>query len=616
MLAILTKNKSFRHLWLGQLVSSFGDRLTQMGILTFVMINSGDKGEKMAMVTFFTLLPFSLFGPFFGALADRYSRKTLMIIADVARAIMVVLVPLIWINTHSVTLVVFWFFVLGSLTALFTPAKMSIITNITDKDILLQANSLIVSTGMVTTLVGTLLAGALINITGVKAAFYINSFTYLISALFIVTIAYTRERVAPQLEDVYIKIWDDIKIGIGYIKRHNMISSLIMLSSVSSFISSFAYILILNYGASILGQKSLGMGALLSAAGFGMILGSAILFKRKDKTNYEKALYLSYLIIGIFLLAFMFKPNFQASLFLLFCGGIGVSVLTITLDTIFQRIIPDDLKGKAFAVRGMFTNAVFLIFLLVVGILIKYVPVTMLFALVGAISIMAALRIFLYERRWGYAILRTFLRFLMKILFNFKVSGLENIPKKRRFVFAGNHTSVVDAVALMCAYPGRIYFLAAESLFKTGFWGWCARRLGYISVKKDTKNIEAIRTAVQILKAGYSIGIFPEGHITVDGRLDVAKEGVALIARLGNADVIPFAIEGAYEAWPLPKKYPKRFPIEVCFGKPIDISSSPEQEQLMAEVMEEIARVKLHLEREGYLRVDPDEIVKHLINIG
>ena len=194
MPGILTINKNFRSLWIGQLISALGDRLTQMGILTFVMVAAQDKGDKVALITFFSLLPFLLFGPLFGALVDRYSRKKVMIFADIMRAGLVVLIPFIWINTHSIPIILVWFFVLGTLTALFSPAKMSIITNITDKDVLLEANSMIVTTGMVATLIGTLIAGAVIKVTGVKPAFYINGLTYGISALFIMQIAYSESK--------------------------------------------------------------------------------------------------------------------------------------------------------------------------------------------------------------------------------------------------------------------------------------------------------------------------------------------------------------------------------------------------------------------------------------
>lgn len=219
-------------------------------------------------------------------------------------------------------------------------------------------------------------------------------------------------------------------------------------------------------------------------------------------------------------------------------------------------------------------------------------------------------------RQLGYQLLRISFLLIMKILFKFKVSGLENIPRSKRVIFAGNHTSLMDGVALACAYPGRIYFLVAGSVFEAMFWGWCARRLGYITVRRQGSNKEAIKEAVGILKSGYPVGIFPEGKISCDDKLNEAKTGVAIIAKLAEADIIPFAIEGAHEAWPLKRKLPKRFPVEVRFGKPINVSTYSATQELVKDVMKDISGVKLYLEREGYLRVSPDEIIKRLINIG
>lgn len=617
MLNILAVNKSFRSLWIGQLISALGDRLTQMGILTFVMVAAQDKGDKVALITFFSLLPFLLFGPLFGALVDRYSRKKVMIFADVIRAGLVVLIPFIWINTHSIPIILAWFFVLGTLTALFSPAKMSIITNITDRDVLLEANSMIVTTGMVATLIGTLIAGAVIKVTGVKPAFYINGLTYGISAFFIMQIAYSKSKQhIDRFESGYHSLISDIKVGINYIRRHRVISQLVLLSAAFSFISSFGYILIINYGSITLRQGPFGLGCLLSSAGFGMVIGSILLIRRKNKVIFGRALYLAYFFIGVAFLLLFFRPAFYTTLLILFCAGIGVAVITITLDTVFQRVTPDDLRGKLFAARGVLANSVFLLSLLLVGFLIRRIEVTTLFVVVATVGILVSLRIVLYEKRWGYQLFRYFLRIIMKVYFGYGVSGLENLPKTKRVILAGNHTSLIDGVSLFCAYPRRIYFLVAESAFNVKIWGWFMRRFGYIPIKRGGFNKEAIREAVAILKSGYSLGIFPEGKITADGRLTEGREGVALIARLANVDVIPFAIEGAYEAWPISEKYPKRFPIHVRFNKPVDISEYPVKEELLEEIMDEIAKAKLYLEREGYLRVDPDEIIKHLINIG
>lgn len=616
MFQLLGKNKNFCFLWLGQLVSALGDRLTQMGILAFVLVSSQDKGDKVAMITFFAMLPFLLFGPFFGALVDRYSRKKLMVFADFVRAALVICIPFIWLNTHSLTFIIVWFFILGCFTALFTPAKMSIIANITEKDNLLEANSLIVSTGMMATLIGTLLSGVVIKFTGAQAAFYWNGFTYILSAIFILKIGYKKtEQPVGEFKKVYASLISDIKEGARYVKRHVVVWDLIFISSVFSFMSSFGYILILNYATNVLKQDTLGIGFLLSAVGVGMVVGAGIIMLRKDKVIYMRALTLGFIITGVFLGLFYFRPGFWGTIAVLFCTGVGASVATITMDTIFSRIIPDDLKGKVFAARGILTDTVFLVSLLLVGFLVKKVDVTILFMVVAVAGLYVGLRVYLHERRWGYQIFRFFFKSIMHLYFGFKVEGLKNLPKTKKLIFAGNHTSQIDGVALLSAYPKRMYFMVADTIFALKIRGWCVKKLGYIPVHRGGFNKEGIKNAVQILKSGYSIGIFPEGRITLDGQLAEGKEGIALIARLAGADIIPCAIEGAYEAWPVPKIFPKRFPITVKFGKPINIDKYEIKEELVNDVMKEIAGLKQDLERAGYLKVHPDDLVRQILKI-
>jgi 1-acyl-sn-glycerol-3-phosphate acyltransferase len=277
--------------------------------------------------------------------------------------------------------------------------------------------------------------------------------------------------------------------------------------------------------------------------------------------------------------------------------------------------VPEEIRSKIFAVHVALTNAFFLISLLLVGIVVKLVPVRFALFGFGIASLLVFCIVFLSAHRWGYHVTRAVLIAVMKYWFKFKVSGLENIPRSRRVILAGNHTSLIDGAAVMCAYPGRVYFLAADTLFKTMPWKWIVRFMDLIPIRRGGFNKESIQRAVAVLKSGYTIGIFPEGKITQDGRLTDGKEGVVMIAQLADADIIPFAIEGAFEAWPVPKRLPRAFPIEVRFGPKIDISAYETKQNALDDVMQGIAQVKLSLERDGYLRVDPDDIIRHLINV-
>jgi 1-acyl-sn-glycerol-3-phosphate acyltransferase len=621
--SLLALNHNFRNLWLSQVVASLGDRLTQIGLLTIMLFVYKDEGSKTALLTFSTLLPFTLFGAVFGALADRFSRKKLMLASDAGRSVLVGLLPVIWASTHSITAIMALVFILGTLSSLGNSAKQSIVTNIIPKDRLIEGNSLLMSTGLVTTLIGTFVAGTLFKFSGTTIGFYINSATYILSILCILGITHARvtstEKAPaplPEAKGIVSVILYDLREGMRFIARHRVITNLIILHCTFGVISSFVYILVLNYSAKSLNQSPLGLGILLACAGVGMLCGAGILLLRKDRVNFNRALYLSFLIIGVFCCAFLLRPSFVPAAFILFCAGIGSALFTVTQDTIMQRIVPEELKAKIFSAQGAVSNAVFLCSLLLVGWLIKFLPAINLFACVGALALLASVVIFVTTVDWQYVLFQASMSVALRLFVNFRVSGAQNIPKKRKVIFAGNHTSLLDGAALVAAYPRRICFLVAQESFKTFPWGGVMSWLGYLKIDRTGFNKETIKQAIGILRSGHAIGIFPEGRITPDGQLTKGREGVALIARLADADIIPFAIEGAFESWPSRKKLPKRFPVELRFGKPIDISQFQEKTELTKDVMAEIAKVKLALERDGYLRVEPRELISHLINIG
>lgn len=606
-------NRNFLKLWIGQAISAIGDRFTQMSLLAIVMILSADTGQKMAWVTFYSLLPFLLFGQLFGALADRIKRKYAMIAADILRAALVALIPFIRSYTDSFVYIYLIVFFVGTFSALFSPAKMAIIPNIVKREKLLTANSLVAGTGMIATLVGTLIAGYLIKATGVNASFFINAGTFLCSAIMVAGIFEPRQVINGREIVSIKKLFSDIKDGINFINRHQLLLELIQLSAVFSLLSSFFYITILNYSAAYLKLSTDGIGLLLALLGIGMCFGALWLGRRVGKLNYDQILIIGFLLIGISNFIFIAKPKFNITALLLLVIGGGGSLLLVTLDSLLQRTVPDSIRANVFGARGIVTNAIFLLSLIIIGQLIKNISSSIIFGLIGFISLSTGLFIYLSDKEITYQLLRGFLKIILKIWFQLKVTGLENIPSERKIILAGNHSSLMDGVVVMAAYPRRVYFLASERIFYGHTFSFLVRHLGFIPVKKGPANKEALQEAINLLERKRAICIFPEGKITEDGNLAEAKAGVAVLAQKGEATILPFAIEGAYEAWPVKQKKPKAFPVEIRFGKPIKEFGEKPLAELTEGVMEEVKKVKVELEKEGYLRLDPKELVRHII---
>lgn len=613
----LFKNKNFLALWIAQFISALGDRFTQMSLLTISMVVSADKGEKMAMITFFMLLPFLLFGQFFGIIGDRYSRKKVMIFSDLSRAVLVCMIPFIFRKTNSFISIFIIVFLMGMFSALFSPAKMAIIPNIVRKEYLIRANSLISSCGMIATLLGTLVAGFLISAVGVYPSFFIDGITFIISAflIYIIAVSFTsniRGSGGDRTERIKT-IWNDVKKGLSFINRHQLIFRIVQLNAVFSLLSSLFYITILNYSTTVLSLDSKGYGILLASLGIGLSIGAFLLSRVKGKVNYIALLMSGFCFVTLSNFVFLFHPNFWGSIMILFIAGFGASFIIITLDSLLQRMTPDRIRANVFGARGIVSNTMFLSGLLGVGVLVKIFSAGTLFILIGIISGITTFFIFLARGSLGYRILRGFLRLVLKLFFDLKVEGLENVKTGSKVILAGNHTSVLDGLIVMAAYPQRIYFLVAESIFKRRFLGFIARQLGFIPVKRGKLNKDAIREAIRILETRNALGIFPEGKITEDGKLTEGKKGVAVIAQKTNSVIIPFAIEGAFYAWPLKEKYPRRHPVIIKFSSPLDIKDYELPEEIVKEVMEDIREIKKELEFESIMEVDPNVLVRHLI---
>lgn len=168
------------------------------------------------------------------------------------------------------------------------------------------------------------------------------------------------------------------------------------------------------------------------------------------------------------------------------------------------------------------------------------------------------------ENKALYKFLKIIYSSLLKILYRPTVKGAENIPDEGAVVFVGNHRHAFDPVVVMTHTNRIVHYMAKESLFK-GLHGFLFKSIGLIKVYRSKSNPMAVVEAVEILKNGGTVGIFPEGtRNKTDQELLRFRHGAVAIAKQANAQIIPFAIKGEY------KLFRKGLTIE--FGKPVDIS--------------------------------------------
>ncbi|MBQ1941868.1 MAG: lysophospholipid acyltransferase family protein [Selenomonadaceae bacterium] len=195
-----------------------------------------------------------------------------------------------------------------------------------------------------------------------------------------------------------------------------------------------------------------------------------------------------------------------------------------------------------------------------------------------------------------YKILKVIFRFTFNLLFSPKVIGAENVPKEGAMIMAANHMSNWDPPILGTYLPRTVGYMAKEELFKPAIAGAIIKSLNAFPVKRGASDRGAIKMALNILKKGLCLGIFPEGTRSRDGKLHKAQAGVSLIAAMSKAPVVPTALIGTNKIWSKEEKFPQ---LTIVFGEPIYYEGKSNDKAALEEFSQEIMKkienlIKLH----------------------
>ena len=178
----------------------------------------------------------------------------------------------------------------------------------------------------------------------------------------------------------------------------------------------------------------------------------------------------------------------------------------------------------------------------------------------------------------GYWLMKAILKPLLRVIYNIRVEGLENVPKKGGAVIAANHLSFLDSFFIpLVVKRRRVTYLAKADYFKSWKTSWFFKMVGQIPCERagGKKSEQSLSIALDAVKDGNLLGIYPEGTRSPDGYLYRGRTGVARLALASQAPVIPCGLLGTDEVMPKEAKLPRltgRVKVVVRFGQPLDFS--------------------------------------------
>lgn len=160
-------------------------------------------------------------------------------------------------------------------------------------------------------------------------------------------------------------------------------------------------------------------------------------------------------------------------------------------------------------------------------------------------------------------IVRNSILIYCKIVYKAKIEGTENIPKDEPLIYCGNHRNYLDPPLIVVTAKRKVRFLAKEELRKNKFFAFLGFIFDGIYVKRDSKDVTALKTVLKALKNGECVALFPEGTRNGLEKGEKVKDGAAFFAVKSGAKVIPVGIKGGTKTWEK---------VTIKYGKPLDFS--------------------------------------------
>lgn len=368
----LLSHRNFLLLWLGQLASQFGDRLTQLVLIAIVAANSLGSTLSLAKVLVISSLPALIVSPFAGAYVDRWDRKRTMITCDLIRAAVIVSLPALASLSNPAPLYL-GVFVLFAVASFFVPARLAMIPDVVSPAALSQANALFTTSGMIGSTVIMVVGALLVEWVGIQRSCWVNAASYLTSAAWIAPIL--RQRSArSEVKASTAKILREIIEGIQQLWHHRetrrTMGLLAALTAGAGAATVAATVLVQRW----LGSVTRDLGFLSLWIGVGMLLGAMAHGRWGTRLTRQRVLGLSFLGCGVALFGFVgtvvglrsgVAASAVAALF-----GFWVAPVGIVVNTLIHEGHPERLHGRIFSSLGVVVNAALIVSMLLAGYLV------------------------------------------------------------------------------------------------------------------------------------------------------------------------------------------------------------------------------------------------------
>ena len=347
-LSLIRQRPQYRFLWFAQVVSLLGDWFNTIATV-IIVTRYTDSVQAVSLLFLARGLPPFLFGPLAGVVADRFNRKTILIISDMLRVI-IVLNLLFVTSADRVWLVYVLTTLQFTVSAFFEPARAAILPSLVESDELLTANTLSSATWSVVLSFGAAIGAVTANVFGIQIALIIDAMTFVVSAFFIIQISFVDHPTEKGIAEV--SGWTDLIDGFKYVSERPRIAAYTLVKGLAQVGSVDIMFALYAERVFVVGKDgAITLGLFYTCFGIGAVLGPVIGNMLGDGSDrfLRRGIWVGFLLMPLGWLGFSGAPFLAFAAFAVLLRGMGGSINWTYSSVFLQQKIPDKFLGRVFA---------------------------------------------------------------------------------------------------------------------------------------------------------------------------------------------------------------------------------------------------------------------------
>jgi MFS family permease len=342
------QHREFRIYWVGQTVSLLGYWMQQAAQQS-VMADLTGSAKTLAMVAVVWSLPMlglSLGG---GVVADRYSRRNILLVTNVALAALAcVYGVLMYMNALRLEHIFIMAPILGVILAFDLPATQALTPELVPQRDIANAVAINQATFHGGRLLGPALYGILIHFTSVAMAFFANAISY-VAVIYSLVILRPPPRPVRKSESG----WRQLREGVRYVHGHPLTRTLVLFTALTtSLVFPFAVMFMALFVQNVLGGTKASFGVVMAASGCGALVGALSLLRMRHELRGRRIVH-ACVLIAVSLIALSFTTSPWQAAFVMACFSLGTSLGLGLVGTTIQTTVPNELRGRVMGVYSL-----------------------------------------------------------------------------------------------------------------------------------------------------------------------------------------------------------------------------------------------------------------------